>query len=98
MSTSINVHTAMGTDEMVEGGKLKLHAKLDSWPRSIKLDYEQGGPGIEANHSTCFFVGAVSGEAIRSLAGDAARVSEQLFQYANWLDENPNDSLEGGRR
>ena len=95
MSTSINVHPSTDTEARKAEGVVTLSVKLGSWPRNLSLGYEQGGPGIEGNHSTCIFIGALSANAIRELAGDATAVSEKLFEYANHLDEHGNDGQEG---
>lgn len=95
MSTSTNVHTSQGTAERRRENRLTVKTKTTEWPRNFKLEYKQGGPGIEGNHETCVFIGALSAQAIRELAGDLDAASADLFAYANWLDANGNDEMEG---
>ena len=95
MSTSINVHPSTDTEARKAEGRVTLTVKLDSWPRNLSLGYEQGGPGIEGNHSTCIFIGALSAEAIFALAGDLMEAHDALLDYADELETQGNDKMEG---
>ena len=95
MSTSINVHTSQNTMEQRHENRLVIKTKTDTWPRNFKLEYKAGGPGIDGNHETCVFIGSLSAQAIRELAGDLDAASAKMFAYADWLDANGNDTMEG---
>jgi hypothetical protein len=95
MSTSINVHPTTSTDRAKIENRVTATVKTDAWPRNLIINYEQGGPGIEGNHSTCIFIGSLKAQAIRDLASSMEHASTKLFEYANILDEYGNDSREG---
>ena len=95
MSTTTNVHPATNTQEQRLGNRLTVTIKTNEWPRNLKLGYKAGGPTFGSDHEVTVFIGSLSAEAIRKLAGDLDAASADLFAYANWLDANGNDKMEG---
>ena len=95
MSTSINVHPSTATNQDREGNRLTVTVEAHEWPRTLKLTYRQGGPGVGGDHETCIFIGTLCPQAIRDLASSLEHASTELFEYANVLDEYGNDKMEG---
>ena len=95
MSTTTNVHPATNTQQQRRENRLTVRTKTAEWPRNLKLGYKAGGPTFGSDHEVTVFIGSLSAEAIRELAGDLMEAHDALLDYAKWLDEYGNDKMEG---